>query len=54
MSLKAHIPTGFIYVAKMTHIFVPGSMSRVYIPVGLNAAELGRNYPNVLNSAEFD
>ena len=35
VSLKAHIPTGFIYVAKMTHIFVPGSMSRVYIPVGL-------------------
>ena len=57
MSLEAHLPTGFIYVAKMTQNFDLFSLSRVCIPIGF-AHQLKRKwdviYPNIPTSAEFD
>ena len=57
MSLEAHLPTGFIYDAKMTQnfdlLFLVSSLHshRFRAPI---EAEVGRNYPNIPTSAEFD
>ena len=57
MSLEAHLPTGFIYVAKMTQIidlFFPVSSLHSH----RFAHQLKRKwdviYPNIPTSAEFD